>query len=43
MMEIKSLRDYEQALHIVPKRELSPDLQTRKDALDKELEVLRKH
>ena len=42
-MEIKSLRDYEQALHIVPKRELSPDLQTRKNALDKELEVLRKH
>jgi hypothetical protein len=42
-MKIESLRDYEQALHIVPKRELPPDLQTRKDALDKELEVLSKH
>lgn len=42
-MKIESMRDYEQALHLVPKRELPPDLQTRKNALDKELEVLRKH
>jgi len=41
-MELKTLKDYEEACRLLPKRELSPDLQARKDALDTELEILHK-
>jgi hypothetical protein len=41
-MEIKSMQAYQEATHIIPKRELEPSLQARKDVLDKELTVLRK-
>jgi hypothetical protein len=41
-MEIKSMQAYKEACHIVPKVELPPELQTRKDVLDKELAILYK-
>jgi hypothetical protein len=42
-MQITSLEAYNEACHLIPKRELPPELKTIKDTLDKELEILHKH